>query len=51
MTEVHNEAFPTEEGKEWEQLIREQVATITVPEDILAQGNYCLFIEVAAYGD
>ena len=50
MTEVYNEAFP-EDGKEEEQLIREQLATITIPEDILAQGNYCLFVEVVAQGD
>jgi len=49
-TEVYTADFPLDDAKETEKLIREQVATITVPDNI--QGSsYCLIFEVVASGD
>mmetsp|Transcript_18577 Transcript_18577/g.25002 ORF Transcript_18577/g.25002 Transcript_18577/m.25002 type:complete len:88 (-) Transcript_18577:95-358(-) len=44
-TEVHNEDFPAKDDKPEGEIMRDQVTTLTIPEDVRAQGSYCVKVE------
>ena len=47
---VYNEEFPTDDGKETERVIREKVATVTIPDEITDLGHYCIKLEIYENG-